>query len=282
MGTLHWLFGQAACLAIILGSATGAITLALATILRNIRLAHALFALCFIWSFGCTMQWLAHTEIQMKDYLTAFFIGGTILVLWLASYRWVEANHKEQAARDTTTNPQQQGGEPKKPDVQQSTQGANSPNILGNNNIVTIGDPKIAAKLDEITRLLKAQGGRTAPEKLLAKYPLGYIIFDIEHENAVFPYRTHAFDNWGFDFTNVKVINSMADRVTIQMPDIYPKAGRSGPRIISPMITTPKKVGPFSVRYIFSDRDIALTGEVLAVKDGSMVFILGFVPAPKR
>ena len=85
--------------------------MALAPSIRNVRLAHYFFAVSGIWSYGCTMQWLAHLEITIKSYVLAFAIGGTILALWLASYKWVEANYREQsgATMNSPSNTTTQG-----------------------------------------------------------------------------------------------------------------------------------------------------------------------------
>src|SRR5260221_1237966 len=79
-----------------------------------------------------------------------------------------------------TVDAQQQ--EPKKPDVQQNSQGAtNSPNtnITVNNNtvkntvVINRNDPKAKAQLNRIEKLLLDQQDQLTPKKLLARYPLG-------------------------------------------------------------------------------------------------------------
>src|ERR1035441_6898292 len=94
---MQGLFSQDVCLAVVFFSwALGAgLTIATSNP-RDVRLAHWFFALGFIWSSGCTMEWLIHSEAGMKSYVLAFVIGGSILSLWLASVRWVEANYKKQ------------------------------------------------------------------------------------------------------------------------------------------------------------------------------------------
>ena len=85
------------------------------------------------------MEWLIHSEAGMKSYVLAFVIGGSILSLWLASVRWVEANYKKQV----TASPglEQSSEAPHQDGTQQRSEGANSPNIIGNNNTVIITAP---------------------------------------------------------------------------------------------------------------------------------------------
>ena len=130
-------------------------------------------------------------------------------------------------------NPSQQAQSPK-PEVQQNSQGAtDSPNvnINGNNNPVTINnsDPAVKARLDEIENLLKAQQkpDDLTPAKLLAKYPLGYVIYDINYQNSVFPYQTKVFDKWNFDWSTAKVTTSPDGLLLVTLPDMTSKSGSS-------------------------------------------------------
>src|SRR5258708_36772329 len=61
--------------------------------------------------------------------------GLGIGILGLSIYLAQTLHLSNQAKADTNTSQQ---GEPKKPDVQQQSKGANSPNIIGNNNTVVI------------------------------------------------------------------------------------------------------------------------------------------------
>lgn len=73
---LRWIFSPKPSLWIIAVAIGAGITIALAPTIRNVRLAHAFFAIAAIWSLGCTFEWLADgDEIPMR-YLLGFIIGG--------------------------------------------------------------------------------------------------------------------------------------------------------------------------------------------------------------
>jgi hypothetical protein len=171
-------------------------------------------------------------------------------------------------------------GEQKKPDVQQNSEGSNSPNIVGNHNTVNYGDPKTNARLDEITRLLKAQGDRFSKKSLLDKYPMGYVIFDVDSTDSVFPYKKELVDKWEFNWDVVQ-ISEVKNDIAIRMPDITRK-GASHPLVSGISIGGEKKVGPFARGVgIFSDGDIVLRAEILAIRNDGIVFLLGFQPDKK-
>jgi hypothetical protein len=177
-----------------------------------------------------------------------------------------------------------QQGETKKPETQQSNQGTNNnnTNIVGNNNTVTIGDPKVAVRLNDIIRLLKTQGDKVSPKNLLARYPLGYTIFDVDYTNSVYPYQSRALDRWDFDWSVVTLRRDIqsgkaADTLRIRIPDIQGKNGR-GPKIMNVNIGGTKKVGSFD-GIIFSDGIIDMKAEILAIRDDGIVFLIGFTDA---
>jgi hypothetical protein len=170
MDAYHWLASENVCLAgIFFALALGA-TLTIATSTpRDVRLAHWFFGLGYIWLSICVMQWLIHSESDMKSYVLAFMIGGVIFIAWLRSARWVEANYKKQSdaiqgqvtPTPTSTpahapapsqnqkapghhNNQQQQNNSGGTNTQQSTTGANSPIITGDGNKITINpEPKV-------------------------------------------------------------------------------------------------------------------------------------------
>lgn len=181
-----------------------------------------------------------------------------------------------------------QQGEPKKPTapIEQKSSGSSSPNIVGNNNTVTVRDPKIEAKLDEIKRLLEAQqGDRATSEKLLARYPLGYVIFEADYENMVLPYKAQKIlDKWDFDWSRVKLTDISGNRAEITMPTIRDKKGTV--TFDGNSMTGEKKLGPFPPNVaLFTDGTIVMKAEILAIRDRGIVFLIGFtpfVPPPKH
>jgi hypothetical protein len=172
-------------------------------------------------------------------------------------------------------------GDPKKPDVQQRSEGANSPNtnILGNNNTVSVNpsDPAVHRKLDEITKLLKSQGGK---DKLLEKYPLGYVIFDLDYvTSAVTPLETRkGLEAYQYDFRPVKVLENTNDRISIQLPDLI----KDKKVILQGRTGGIKRVGNLGGYMAEADGvGVMVWGEILAIKESEITFLVGFERAPK-
>jgi hypothetical protein len=221
-------------------------------------------------------------NVLKMDWIQKMGLGMGILGLSIFLAQTLHLFNKAKA--DTNTSQQ---GEPKKPEVQQSSQGANSPNIVGNNNTINIGDPKTNAPLDKITKILKAQqGDHVSPKNLLARYPLGYTIFEVDYTNSVYPYQSHALDDWDFDWNVVtlketKVQGGAIDMLMLRLPDIRHKGG--GPSMIDATVGQPKRIGPFGGSLLRYDGVFDMKAEVLAIRDGGIVFLIGFArPAPKK
>jgi hypothetical protein len=217
-------------------------------------------------------------NVLKMDWIQRTGLGIGILGLSVFLAQSLYLSNKAKADADT---PQQV--EQKKPDVQQSSQGSNSPNttVIGSNNVVNIGDPKVAARLDEITNLLKAQGERVSPKKLLAKYPLGYIIFDVDNTNSVFPYKTQSLrDKWEIDWSHTQVSEPDNRHISLTIPHLRQK--ESGLSIGSITITIPKTV-PFSATILRDEpNNFSLKIEILATRPTGTVFVIGFGYAPKN
>jgi hypothetical protein len=153
MDTLHKLFSEDVGLAVVLFSwALGAGLTVATSSPRDVRLAHWFFVLGFVWSGGCTMEWLIHSEADVKSYVLAFLIGGSIFAMWLASARWVEANYNkqlnagdmkpstDQSTPEPASNPAQKQNNSGGTNIQQSNSAPNSTNtnVVGNGNRVTV------------------------------------------------------------------------------------------------------------------------------------------------
>ena len=173
-------------------------------------------------------------------------------------------------------------GEQRKPDVKQSSEGNYSPNtaIIGNNNTVINSDPKTNARLDEITKLLKAQGEHVGKKALLARYPLGYVIFDVDSTDSVFPYRKELLDKWDFDWSVVRITGD-PEKIVIRIPDIR-RRGASQPFMRDISVGGAKKTGPFAGGMtIVSDGELNMKAEILAIRNDGIVFVIGFSPSRK-
>lgn len=164
---------------------------------------------------------------------------------------------------------------PKIPSIQQHSEGPNSPNIVGDRNVVTINpdNPEYAKKLQEIADAIKAQGETISREKLLAKFPLGYVIFELDYKDEVFPYSSQVIlDKYELDWSVVRFTKNTATRVRIRLPDFKRKGG--GGAVENVYIEGPKQVGNIGGPVIGG---LAMLGEILAVRDKGIVFLVGFV-----
>ncbi len=234
------------------------------------RFAFTVFAAAF---FG-----LVILNTLKMDWVQRTALGVGILGFTIFLAQTLHLSKKVKADID----PSQQA-EPKKPDVQQSSQGSNSPNttIIGDNNTVINGDSKNAAKLDEILKLLKSEKGEhTKPENFLKKYPLGYVLFDIDQKNSVFPYATESLlRNWEFDWSNVKLTeDSERNILWLTLPDMLQKSGQN--RFKNIRIGGQKKIGQFDGIFL-TDGTMAMKGEILSIRQSGIVFLIGFDHAPR-
>ena len=92
---LHWIFAEGPTLFGVALAIGGGIALALAPQTRNIRLAHWFFALAWLWAFGGLIEGAGDMKQSVARYAIAFLGTGLIGVFSLATYTWVERNHRE-------------------------------------------------------------------------------------------------------------------------------------------------------------------------------------------
>ncbi len=165
---------------------------------------------------------------------------------------------------------------PKSSSIEQKSEGANSPNIVGDNNQVVI-NPDLRDQLTEIQKLLQAQASNLTPEKLLAKYPLGYVIFDLDYENRVIPYDSKTIlEKYDLDWSVVRFTKNTLTQIEIRLPDARLKNG--GAALSNAITGGTKRVGNLGG---FGIGDLLVWGEILAITSKGIVFLVGFDRAPK-
>jgi hypothetical protein len=163
--------------------------------------------------------------------------------------------------------------------VQQTNQGNNNTNINGNNNtvkktvVINRNDPGAKAQLDRIEKLLKDQQSQLTTEKLLKKYPLGYVIFDVDYSQQVFPYHTEALKDWNFDWSAVKLIDHGGE-LELVLPTVT-RRERGQDIMAGNSIGVPKAVGPVDMNAM-AYADVALQVEILAITKEGVIFLFGF------
>ena len=166
------------------------------------------------------------------------------------------------------------------PSISQHSVGANSPNIVGNQNVVVINNQPSDAKLDEIRDLLRQRGYPDNPSKLLQKYPLGYTIYDLTYVSQVTPYeKLSVLNDYEVDWSQAKVIQNAQDRIALRLPDLKRKDGTTE---ISGILTGgPKKVGPLSCGGFKAEAGgMVMCGEILDIRDDGIVFLVNLMQVP--
>jgi hypothetical protein len=219
------------------------------------------------------------TEYPVLSYFLIAVFGAALFI----GYWWFLGK-----ALPVKANDAQQQQEPKKSTgPQQTTSGDKSPIISGSNNTVIIGDdqkainttdPRVLSKLEEIKKLLLAQQGDSAtPDKLLAKYPLGYVLFDVDRKSSVIPYATQSLvDQWDFDWSTVRLKTEKVggqDTVSLRLPDMSPKGGGPVAQIQNVTFQGPLQTGPLGAIHTGS---MSIKAEIVSIGPKGIVFLIGF------
>lgn len=234
--------------------------------------ARICFYLAAMWIFGKVLMWGYFTsESFYTRTILAFLIFGIVGAAFLESLRL--ASRRESIMGESIS---MESGKSKSSSTTQKSEGANSPNIVGDNNQVVI-NPDVREQLNEIQRLLQPQASNLTPEKLLAKYPLGYVIFDLDYENRVTPYDSKTIlDNYELDWSVVRFTKNTATQVEIRLPDAKLKNG--GAALTNAVTGGIKRVGNLGG---FGIGDLLVWGEILAIRENGIVFLVGLERAPK-
>jgi hypothetical protein len=233
--------------------------------------ARICFYLAAIWVCGKVLMWGYFTSdsFYIRGILS-FLIFGILGVALLESLRL--ASRRESIVRES---PSMESDKPKNWSIKQESRGMNSPNIIGDNNQVVV-NPDVRQELNEIQRLLQAQAGNLTPEKLLAKYPLGYVIFDLDYENRVIPYDSKTIlANYELDWSVVRFTKNTATQVEIRLPDAKLKNGAMA--LTNAVTGGIKRVGNLGG---FGIGGLMVWGEILAIRENGIVFLVGFDRAP--
>lgn len=119
------------------------------------------------------------------------------------------------------------------------------------------------------------------PQKLLAKYPLGYVIFDLDYRNDVFPYQSKPlFSKYKLDWSNVGIVEPYCP-----FPESFPcQPGQIGLRLPDLAIVGvgvfrdnqvggAKRVGPLGGAVV---NDLEMESGILAIRRDGIVFMIGF------
>lgn len=215
---------------------------------------------------------------SLVGYIVSSVVGAAIF----CGYWWFLGTVEKVAANESGY--EQRSNIPHNPPQQETNSGntiTGNDNIVGNNNVVNRSDPRVLKRLDEIKAILHAQqGDNVEPQKLLRKYPLGYVIFDADYQNTVFPYQNTALEAWDFDWRQARVFSEDKEHIGVILPSIR-RRGSSHFTLSNISIGgMEKKVGIAmrGIPLVALDDQALIVGEILAVKPDGVVFLLGFVP----
>ena len=150
---------------------------------------------------------------------------------------------------------------------------------MGDRNVFNFNAPS-EAKIDEIRDLLRQRGYPDDPNRLLQKYSLGYVIFDLTYKSQVTPYETlSVVKNHEVDWSVVKIVQNTKDRIALRLPSFKRKDGtieatnnETGGR---------KKIGYLGCRYLSTPTEgLAVCGEILAIRGDEVVSLMNFMQWP--
>jgi hypothetical protein len=136
----------------------------------------------------------------------------------------------------------------------------------------------VEVAVDEIRELIKQRGEKYTREALLKKYPLGYVIFDLDYSNSVVPYDAQLPSEYKLDWKVVGFTSITKDRYELRLPDIYTKEGK--PAMIGITTSCKKQVGGWQGGASIGDTDVLMWSEILAITDKGIVFLIGFEHVP--
>ena len=242
---------------------------------------------CFIWA----SLWIIG-RIFMWSYLTTSNANIRVLITFVAiglvGTCTSEGMRLISAREAKIDNNAQEGKQPPSPSPSGTTvnqeKGTNSPIQVGDHNIVNynLGNPKsdakLNSKLDEIKKLIESQNKEATEKALLRKYPLGYVIFDVDHSNQVIPYAAHKIlDKYELDWSGVGVSIPSPGRVVVKLPGLQAKDGSVG-------LSGGSTGGPLRVGNLggFGADDLVVWAEILAIGKDGIVFLVGFDKEPVR
>ena len=112
---------------------------------------------------------------------------------------------------------------------------------------------------------------------LKKKYPLGYVIFDLDYQNKLRPLISKV-KKYQVDWSVVGFTKNTSTSIELHLPDVI----KDGKKILTGAITGgPKKVGDLGGAW-FGDSDgtVFMWGEIMEIGDNGIVFLVGFQHGP--
>ena len=129
----------------------------------------------------------------------------------------------------------------------------------------------IGAKFEELREQINRLGDTASPKNPLAKYPLGYVIFEVGYTEGVFPYQSGGLEDYKIDWSSVQLLENTDDHMAIKFPNFSSKERNI--EVWDNFAVTDKKVGSrFSGIAV---NGVLFSGEILALRNDGVVFVIG-------
>jgi hypothetical protein len=139
-----------------------------------------------------------------------------------------------------------------------------------------INEPTLTeTRLGNIEKVIKGIGETYTREALLKKYPMGYVVFDLEYTNSVFPYDQKLPDGFELDWKGVGFTAITKDSYELRLPSV----SKDGQKFLgNPIVSGPKQADGLGNGFAFGDT--LVVAEILAITERGMVFVIGFKQVP--
>jgi hypothetical protein len=123
------------------------------------------------------------------------------------------------------------------------------------------------------------------PKALLARYPLGYVVFGLDSRNDVFPYQSQTLlEKYDVDWTGVGIVKPQCpipgipdamecgpNQISLRLPNIGIKGG---PMVLTNITTGgTRRVGPLGGAVV---NDLEMNSYILDIRAEGIVFLIGF------
>jgi hypothetical protein len=116
---------------------------------------------------------------------------------------------------------------------------------------------------------------------LRTKYPLGYVVFEIDHKNSVLPYKHELTDDYDVNWEGVGIIDNGPGFIALQMPTVRDKL-QSDSISFDLKALGPKQVGTLGAFTFIPkgnwQRAVVIKSEILAIRESGTVFVVGLEP----
>lgn len=134
-------------------------------------------------------------------------------------------------------------------------------------------------RIDKITELLEKNlenKDRYQPDALLKRYPRGYVIYELNYSNQVFPYDKRLLEGFNIDWSRTGIVGVTDDLITVQLP--YMNNPERRMTFQNMLASVHRRVGATTATIQVDD--VIQVVELVAIREKGFVFLIGFKDAP--